>query len=199
MSADRWITSCIAVLTLLTLCDTAQSSTYRIDSDYSSVSLSGFGASIGAFTRVSGTLTYDPANVDRSLVTFAIPIKSLDVLADGQAVHMGGATFVDVGVYPDITFKSTRVIPWGNVLHVSGTLSFLGVTRDVMLPVEIMGRGVHPKSGHPIAGFSAQLKVKLSDYGVDSWIQAAGILGDNISLRIQVVGVRDNNLSYHTP
>lgn len=91
--------------------------------------------------------------------------------------------------HPEITFKSTRVENRGSELLVTGTLMMMGVSKEVKVPVKILGRGNHPKTGLPIAGFDAQMKFKLSDLGVDVWTNAAGILGDTLNIRLKMVGV----------
>ena len=177
------------VFALLIAVGTADASTYQIESEFSSVALSGFGAAQGKFTEVSGTIVYDPMNVRSSSVAFSLPMKSLDVLADGREVHIKGHHFYTLGRHSDVIFKSSQVVPYGDRLMVTGTFTLLGVSRQVVLPVEILGRGHHPESGAAVAGFSAEVKIKLSDYGIDAWTKAAGILGDQITLKLKVVGV----------
>ena len=68
----------------------------------------------------------------------------------------------------------------------------LGVTREVTIPVRILGRGTHPETGAPIVGFAADMKVKLSEMGVDAWTNATGILGDTLNIRLKMVGVEND-------
>ncbi|MDA0709850.1 MAG: YceI family protein [bacterium] len=102
---------------------------------------------------------------------------------------MGAGLFFDLSKHPEIRFESSKVVNTGDKLMVTGTLSMLGVTREVTVPVRILGRGTHPETGEAIAGFEAEMKVKLSDLGVDAWTQATGILGDSLNIRLRMVGV----------
>ena len=41
-------------------------------------------------------------------------------------------------------------------------------------------------NGKAVAGFAAELTVKRSDYGVDNWIDAAGVLGDEVKITVLI-------------
>jgi polyisoprenoid-binding protein YceI len=65
----------------------------------------------------------------------------------------------------------------------------LGVTREVTLPVAILGRGTHPESGLPIAGLETEFTIRLSDFNMNKKTDAAVILGDQIKFKLKTVGV----------
>jgi len=177
----------------------AQGSTFNVDPQYSSVEFSAFGPAQGRFGDFSGTIVYQPSQAESSSVSFAVRTGTLGVLADGREVRMEGHHFFDVDKFPEIRFQSTSVRIDGKKLMVTGDLSMLGVTREIVLPVEILGQGVHPDTGQPIAAFAASLDLKLSTFGVPAWTAAAGILGDKITVRLNVVGVQDNQEIVKTP
>jgi polyisoprenoid-binding protein YceI len=52
------------------------------------------------------------------------------------------------------------------------------------LPVTVLGVGVHPRSKAPLAGFETEIVLKRSEYGVNSWTDAAGVLGDEVKVYI---------------
>ena len=64
-----------------------------------------------------------------------------------------------------------------------------GVTQQVVLPVEILGVGTHPMSKKAVAGFVAEVVIKRSDFGVNNWTDAAGVLGDEVTVRLNIEGV----------
>jgi polyisoprenoid-binding protein YceI len=170
----------------------AQASTFTVDPAYSSVEFSAFGPAQGTFGDFSGTIVYQPSKAESSKVSFTVRTGTMGVLADGREMQMEGRHFFDVSKFPEITFQSTRVEVQGKTLMVTGDLSMLGVTREIVLPVEILGQGVHPDTGQPIAAFAANVDLKLSSFGVPTWTAAAGILGDKITVRLNVVGIQDN-------
>mgnify|MGYP001337368589 CR=1 FL=1 len=72
---------------------------------------------------------------------------------------------------------------------VTGSLAMHGITKEIMLPIEIVG--TDPVSKAPVAGSVADLTILRSDYGVNNWTDAAGVLGDEvkIALSIQAAGM----------
>jgi polyisoprenoid-binding protein YceI len=65
----------------------------------------------GIFTKVTGTLTFDPVNVAASAVEVEIAAASLFTGVGQRDDHLKSADFLEVEKYPAITFKSTRVEP----------------------------------------------------------------------------------------
>lgn len=167
--------------------------TYKIDTAHSNV-----GFSIrhlvskvrGSFDQFSGTLHYDPEAPGKSKVSATIDVSSIDTGNDRRDDHLRSPDFFGVENYPTITFESTGARKDGDRLMVTGDLTMHGVTRQVTLPVEVLGTGVHPRSKEPIAGFSAELKLNRSDYGVNSWTDPTGIVGDEVSVTINIEAVK---------
>jgi polyisoprenoid-binding protein YceI len=54
------------------------------------------------------------------------------------------------------------------------------------MPVEVLGVGVNPMNQAPVAGFAAELVIKRSDYGVDTWVDKAGVLGDEVKVTLAI-------------
>ena len=177
----------------------AQASTYTVDPAFSSMEFSAFGAAQGRFGDFSGTIVYKPSEAEAASVSFAVRTGTMGVLADGREVQMAGSNFFDVAKFPEITFESTSAKIQGKTLMVTGDLSMLGITREIVLPVEILGQGVHPETGQPIAAFATNITLKLSSFGVPTWTAASGILGDRITVRHNVVGIQDNQEIVKTP
>jgi polyisoprenoid-binding protein YceI len=68
----------------------------------------------GIFTKVSGTLSFDPLNVAASAVKVEIEAGSIYIGVEKRDDHLKSADFLAVEKYPSITFNSTRVeqVPW---------------------------------------------------------------------------------------
>jgi polyisoprenoid-binding protein YceI len=49
--------------------------------------------------------------------------------------------------------------------------------------------GTHPRSKAPVAGFGAELTIKRSDFGVNTWADAAGVLGDEVKVTLLIEAV----------
>jgi polyisoprenoid-binding protein YceI len=178
----------IGALIAIFAAGSAYATTYRVDTHYSKVEVQNSVRPVtGTFQAFEGQIVYEPVQVEDSSVSFCIKANSFQVKQED--VRMGAGLFFDLSKHPEIRFESSKVVNTGDKLMVTGTLSMLGVTREVTVPVRILGRGTHPETGEAIAGFEAEMKVKLSDLGVDAWTQATGILGDSLNIRLRMVGV----------
>ena len=89
----------------------------------------------GTFTKVSGTVTYDPASPATAAVDVTIDAASVDTRVSMRDNDLRSDHFFDVQKFPTITFKSTRVESSGpERLRVTGDLTIRGVTKQVTLP-----------------------------------------------------------------
>ena len=182
---------------VLVCADTGFAGTYRIDATHSSVEFSIrhiVSRTTGRFTDFSGTVVYDQNKPEQSKVEVIIQAGSINTDNEKRDNHLRSPDFLDAKSYPVMTFKSTKVEKQGEKFVVTGDFTMHGVTRRVVLPVEVLGLGTHPMRKIPVAGFSAETAIKRSDYGVNSWADVAGVLGDEvrISLNIEATGMKEN-------
>jgi polyisoprenoid-binding protein YceI len=185
----------IGVLAVFLLAGTGAADTYSIDTVHSSVGFTIrhiFSRVGGSFTDFSGTIMYDPNHPETSSVEATIKVASINTNNERRDNHLRSADFFDAEKYPQITFKSTGAKKQDEKLMVTGDLTMHGVTRRAVLPIEVLGVGTHPMSKAPVAGFAAELTVKRSDFGVNNWVDKAGMLGDEIkvSLNIEAAGMK---------
>ena len=177
------------LLAVLLLVSTGGATTYHIDAVHSNVGFSIrhiVSRTSGAFTSFEGTVDYDPAHPEKSAVSATVDVASIDTNNGRRDGHLKSADFFDAGQYPSITFVSTSAEKQGDRLLVTGDLTLHGVTRQVMLPVEVLGVGTHPMSKAPVAGFSVKVVLKRSDFGVNNWTDVAGILGDEVTVTLDI-------------
>jgi len=185
----RWIA--LALLTTFSLKGSISAETFEIDPAHSSVDFTVrhiFSKVPGTFTEFSGQIVYDEADPEGASVEATISTASIDTKSERRDNHLRSADFFDAEKYPEISFKSTGVKKSGKMLMVSGDLTLHGVTKSVVLPVEVLGVGVHPMSKSPIAGFSAELHIMRSEFGVNNWVDKAGILSDEVVITINIEG-----------
>ena len=186
------LSTCASVA--LVSCGTAFASTYHIDPAYSSAEILHAYRNVDArFSAIDGRVVYDPAQIERSTVDFSLPLRHLVVREPGRDIPVTGDRLFSAEEHPDIVFESTKVKLHGNVLMVSGRLSMLGKSRDVVLPVRVLGRAIHPVSGAPLLGFGAEITIRLADYGVGAWSNAAVLLGEEIKLDLRAVGKKQSD------
>lgn len=167
-----------------------EAETYQIDRTHSSIDFGIrhlVGRTKGRFSEFSGTIVYDPVNPTASTFSGTIQVSSIDTDNERRDAHLQSPDFFDVGQYPTITFASTQVTKAGdNRLDVAGRLTIHGTTREVVLPVEVLGTGTNPMSGKAQAGFATTITVKCSEYGVNSWERFSAVLGDDVKIDVAI-------------
>lgn len=156
-----------------------------------------FNKTHGRFKDFSGTIVFDPANLAASTVEVSIVDSTIDTASERRDGHLRSPEFFDVAKYPDITFKSTRVIPGkdNNHFQVVGDFNLHGVTKPVTLDVEMLGLGPIAIGGRSLgtqAGFTATTTIKRQDWGI-TWNklldQGGLMLGDDVDIVLSVAAL----------
>lgn len=143
----------------------------------------------GQFREFSGTVHLDPDDLATFRLEGEIVTESIDTGNKRRDTHLRSEDFFNVEEFPSITFKTTeaRIID-GNNLEVSGEITIRGVTKPLMLEVEVLG--VAPGfEGMLMAGFEAHGKVKRKDFGMvwNRALDAGGfVLGEDVMLTLQI-------------
>lgn len=147
----------------------------------------------GAFEKVTGTLTYDAASIDQSIVDVSIDAGSINTHEPQRDAHLKSADFFDVEKYPTITFKSKRVYSDGDDIKIIGDLNIHGVTQSVTLNAEQPSDEMKDPWGNTKIGISATTKIKRKDFGL-TWnaaLEAGGVLvGDDVIINLDIQFVK---------
>ncbi len=161
---------------------------YVLDKSHASlvarVSHMGFSRYTLRFTRFEAGFSYDPAAPGAARIAVSVDPTSLDTGSAGFSKALAsGATWLNAGTFPKITFTSTAVTPGPEGTgQVTGDLSFLGVTRPMVL--DVRWNGVGPGLfGGTRTGFSATAHLKRSDFGNRTDLP---VVGDDVDFEIEV-------------
>jgi polyisoprenoid-binding protein YceI len=143
----------------------------------------------GRFANVAGTVVLDETNLANSSVTAEIDSASIDTGEPQRDGHLRSADFLDVERFPTIAFRSTGIVPQGRSRFVLiGDLTIHGVTREVSLEAELVGKGTDPWGGQR-AGFAASTSINRKDFGL-TWNQAletGGVLvSDQVKINLEI-------------
>ena len=174
----------------------AQATQWKIDANHSEADFAIKHMSIstvhGTFRGISGTITYDPADVVKSGVEASIDVTSVDTGVAARDTHLKSADFFDVAKFPTMTFKSTSVKKAGDHYDVTGDLTLHGVTKPVVLKLEELGKseiGMDGKSVH--RGFTATTTINRTDFGL-SWNGSLksgdAMLGNDVRIELDIEG-----------
>jgi polyisoprenoid-binding protein YceI len=143
----------------------------------------------GRFDDFSGTITVVPGKPAASSVEFAIKSSSINTANAGRDTHLKSADFFDVEKFPEITFKSSRIVPMdADTFNVTGNFTMHGVTREITIPVDFAGT-VTDARGTEKAGFSLATKLNRKDYGIvwnQTLDQGGLMLGEEVEVTINI-------------
>ena len=177
----------------LTLFSTAAfAETYKIDKDHSSVSfkIRHVVSNVqGSFKDFDGTIQYDAAKPETWSAEGTIKVASIDTNVAQRDKHLQSKDFFNAEQYPDITFKTTKVTASGkDDAKVEGLLTMHGITKPVVLDVEIHGVGKDPW-GNVSLGFTGTTKVNRKDFGI-VWNQVLDqgqlMVGDDVTITLEI-------------
>jgi polyisoprenoid-binding protein YceI len=147
----------------------------------------------GSFDSFSGTVRVDREDLTRSGVTFVIDAASIDTGNAKRDEHLRSADFFDVAKFPEMRFESTGIAKGaGNVYQVTGKFTMHGVTREITVPVELLGFAPGMRGGE-MAGFHATFPLDRKAYGIE-WNRALDsggvLLSDEVLVEIDLETVR---------
>lgn len=165
----------------------AQAGTWQIDPNHSAAQFSvrhlGVSTVRGAFTKVSGSATHDPADPSKDTLEATIDANSVDTRVEMRDNDLRSPRFFDVQKYPTITFHSKQAKAVGpGKLQITGDLTIHGVTKEVVLDVDGPTAPIKDPMGKGLRmGASATTKVNRQDFGVSA---LPGAVGDEITITI---------------
>ena len=191
MTAKRLSMFLVAAL-VLSASAFAQVQSWKIDPNHTAAQFSvrhmGISTVRGAFTKVSGSVDYDPSNPAKTSIEATIETASVDTRVEMRDNDLRSPNYFDAAKYPTITFKSKSVQAAGQgKLKVVGDLTIHGVTKEVTLDVDGPSAPMTDPRGNSHVGASATTMIKRTDFGVGS---ANPMVGEDITITIDVELVR---------
>lgn len=143
----------------------------------------------GRFEDFGGTIVLDLENLANSRVEFRVAAPSINTFNERRDGHLRSEDFFWVEKHPEISFKSSKIEKTGaNTYAVTGTLELRGVSKQITLPVEVLGTARDPW-GNQVAGFSTATVLDRKEFGFN-WNQALDqggmLLGDEVALSINI-------------
>ncbi len=162
----------------------APAGSYAIDPDHAAViarvSHLRYSWSIFRFDRVSGTLTWDPANIGNSSLAAKVETASITSNVKDFGQQLQGDDFLKARSFPEAIFTSTAFRQMSSRRgKVDGQLTLMGKTRPVTFDVELVGAG-KGFAGQPRLGVNARTSINPVDFGL------APLFGDAIEIVIDI-------------
>ncbi len=166
---------------------------YKIDSAHSAAEFSVRHMMVsnvrGQFSKVSGTITYDAANLGASKVDAVIDTATVDTREPKRDAHLKSPDFLDVEKYPAMTFKSSRLERSGDHLLIKGDLTIRGVTKPVTLTVDGPSPEIKDPYGNLRFGASATTHISRKEWGLvwNAAMESGGVVvGDDVTITLDI-------------
>ena len=145
----------------------------------------------GHFSDFEGTIEYNEADPERSVVNITIQAASVDTRERDRDNHLRSADFFDVEKFPTLTFRNTAITRKGERFDVAGDLTIRGVTRPVTFDVTSLGKARDPWGNERIA-FEAEATINRKDFGLN-WnaaLETGGFLvGDEVKISLSAQAI----------
>ena len=167
--------------------------TWTIDTNHSLIEFAALHNTIayvkGRFQKFTGTINVDEKDLLKSTVDLSIDAKSVQSQAVlGREDLINGEEMLDTNKFPEITFKSKQISQKGtNQFNVTGDLTMRGTTKQVQVPLTFNGI-VTTRMG-AAAGFSGNLTLNLSDFGVPftrEFEPGKRVVGDQLKVELEI-------------
>jgi len=174
----------LLVITFITMGSYAQSQ-WKVDPYHSSlnfnISHSGISIVNGKFLEYTGSLTTEGEALNNANIEFSVKVKSINTNVVDRDNHLRSADFFEVKKFPDMIFKSTKILASGKPNHylLYGKLTIKDVTKDVIFDVHYGGT-VKSNQGEKL-GVKAETTINRFDYNIDFDPTAAGV-GKDVSI-----------------
>lgn len=178
-----------AVLAMLTISATAQTTKWSFDKTHSKVQFDVAHLVIsevtGQFKEYDGIVLSDKPDFSDAKIDFSIDVKSISTDDEKRDAHLQSPDFFDVAKYPKITFKSKSMKKTGsNQYKLAGDMTMHGITKEITLDVQFNGTKNDPW-GNTKAGFKVTGKINRFDFGLkyNSPLDGGGVMiGEEVTI-----------------
>jgi polyisoprenoid-binding protein YceI len=171
--------------------DSGKTDSWKIDPQHTSAQFAvrhlGVSTVRGAFTKVSGSATYDSEHPDKTTLQATIDAASVDTRVQDRDNDLRSPRFLDVQKYPTITFHSKQTVADKGKLKITGDLTIHGVTKEVVLDVDGPTQDIKDPMGYRRMGATASTKINRKDFGVNG---GSAVVGDELTITIDAELIR---------
>ena len=190
---QQMIVSALAGVALL-VPSLSQAATWKSDPTHASVQFAVSHLMVstvrGTFDTFDVTATIDENDVSRSSVEATIEVASVNTRNEKRDDHLKGADFFDVATHPTLTFKSKAVEKvQDNAYKVTGDLTLMGVTQEVVLEVTGSPKAMKDPWGNSRVGGTVTTTINRTDYGLkyNSVLDSGGVaIGEEVEITIDI-------------
>jgi polyisoprenoid-binding protein YceI len=135
------------------------------------------------FTRWSGRIEYDPADVAAAKAEIDVEVGSYDIGDPAYAAELAKKSWFDTATHPRATFRSTSIKPVSATrFDATGTLTLKGRPQTITVPVTVGSSG-------GTTTFSGSFTISRKAFGIGDPVWDS-VLEDQVVIRFNLVGGR---------
>ena len=173
----------------------AEMARYELDPTHTAVYFTvdhiGYAKTLGIFTGLSGSFSYDTEANELADVVVTIDAASVNTFNEARDGHVRNADFLHVSEHPEITFVASGGTAESDTQGtVTGDLTILGQTQPVTLNVTLNKAAPYP-FGHQreVLGLSIDTAIARSDFGMMYAVEN-GLVGDIVDIKIETEAMK---------
>ncbi len=163
---------------------------YQIDPTHSFITFSiahlGYSLLQGRFNKLEGNFSLDTEQSESGSIHVKIDTASIDSNHAERDKHLRSEKFLSVKKFPQAEFISKRIVEVDGTALVKGVLTLHGVTNHITFEAKLVGAGADPWGGFR-RGYSGSLRIKRSDFGINSDL---GATAEEMDLGLFIEGIR---------
>jgi len=198
MNTKKLLLTLTLLLMGLTSTVSAKTETYRLDKDHGQI---GFRVKhlvisnvTGEFLKYEGVFEVDESKKAMISGLVTIDASSIYTKHKKRDKHLKSPDFLDAKKFPQIIFKYKRIVSKTDPkFKVLGDLTLHGMTKEVVLDMEILGRIKDPWGNFRV-GFTGTTRIDRRDFGI-KWSKVMDngglIVGDIVKINIEGEAILD--------
>jgi polyisoprenoid-binding protein YceI len=190
MKNKLFLSLAIAGLTVAASGLHAQTSTWKIDPNHSSVNFQVRHMAVstvrGSIDGVTGIVVLNDKDITKSTVNATIDTTTVNTGVERRDKDLKSPNFFDVEKYPQITFKSTGITNSGGKLKLTGDLTLDAVTKSITLDLDGPSAPQTDAKGITRSGFSATGVLSRKDFDFGQKTPATAAISDEVKFTIDV-------------
>ena len=149
----------------------AQKTTWTLDKAHSKMTFTVIHLSMsevdGVFKDYSATITTTKDDFSDAIFEVSADLTTLSTNNEMRDGHLQKEDMFNTAKYPTLIFKSTGIKKAGKKkFKLTGNLTIKGVTKEVVLNLQLLGTGQDPMSKKDKAGFKITGTINRTDFGV---------------------------------
>ena len=148
----------------------------------------------GMFERFSGTVVFDPENLEAARLDFEVNVASINTNITRRDDHLRSDDFFSARSFPRMTFVTSSIKHvQGDEYTLEGDLTIKDVTKRISVPLTYFGKRENPlKPEQMVAGIEVAFSLDRLEYSVGTGqFFEMGIVGREVNVLVALEILKD--------